>query len=318
MSTDFNFTVEDLTDETPASVLREQTKHLPNPGKGMVTSRAEMGRTNNDPYASAELQTLPLGQALMGIPIFDKPENAAQKSELIMSDLLGSTLLGHSDGELQKTDPDKGLGMFDVFVPDDITTAAKNSGIVREIQAGASDGTTGGGAGAEGINVGLASANGKALTGNTGNVRFRGAGGPTAKADIDNGKLAPNLIYILSILSQQVGMWITYTSTGQHATNSAHYSYRAVDLGALFIGSATWDAGQTNVHVLRKAMDVLNSITGPMRPSLVITNIPSSYPNFQQRSDHDDHMHIQVASFIEPPPQANTIPSTKQTVKGVF
>lgn len=312
----FSFTVEDLADDTASSVVREQTKDLTNPAVPLMTSRAAYGRQSGDLESSTEVSTLSLGQALMGIPLYDDPENAVAKHEALNSDLLGATIRGDNTN---KDDPDYGLGVFDLVTPSDLLLQGSVNRLQQEQlhpegTGGGAGGDVGGATGGP-IDLAQASADGKRFTSNTAMVHFQGTGGGSlAKQDIETGKIAPNLIYALSILTQQVGIEISCAASDLsgnrnqgHSAGSPHYAYRAVDIAAMFDPKTgqTWTYGDN--ALIRKAMSILNSITGPMRPSQVITNVPSSYPGFDVRSDHADHMHVGVSSFIQPPPAADQV-----------
>jgi hypothetical protein len=248
----------------------------------------------------------------------------------LMSQLLGASI----SGDPSKKDDAGGLGAFDLIVPSDI----KNQAAMRTLQQQAatsdnpqpdaggsmgSDSGTGQAPGSGGSDPG-ASADGQRLISNTARVQFQNtAGGLLAKQDIADGKIAPNVVFVLSVLAGQMAFTISCAASDLaghrnqgHASGSLHYQYRAVDIVDLIdpkTNTSVHIANNPTSPLVRQALDIINTITGPRRPDQVISYVKVPYTGFFQANDHWNHIHLGTHTWGEaaPPPQVTVTPGTR-------
>jgi hypothetical protein len=309
----FEFSVDDLLSDDSAPFKREQTKDFPISGQPVRTSASVYQQRTHDLDSPAQLSTLDAGQIMMGVPLYANEADIVGNQEYMMSNLLGAA----SQGE----DPKKPSGLydFDYLTPSDIKMDVANNAIISAQAAAngstgpnAADGTAGQ-PGTGGVDPG-ASADGQKLIANP-NVKFQGtAGASLAKDDISAGRISPNVIFALSILASQMGFTISCAASDLsghrnqgHAANSLHYQFRAVDIVDLVdlkTNKRVHIADDRYNPLIRQALDILNTITGPRRPDQVISLINTGYPGFFSAADHWNHIHLGDHTWGDPaPPQ---------------
>lgn len=289
---DFSFSTDDLTSDDPAVFTAQINKSLLT-GTNIKSSRSVLAQQTGDLDSTAQMSTLTVGQIMMGSALFDDPADVIAKQQDLMSTLVGAA---------NNSESTNSLGVFNALVPTDLQSQAATAA-AGDTSGSAGPATTPAGAapGTGGTDP-QASTDGQALVANP-NVHFQStAGGALAKSDIAAGRINPTIIFVLAVLAAQLDFTISCAASDLaghrnqgHAAGSLHYQYDAVDvvdLKDLATGYSIHIQNKPTDPLIRKALDIINTITGPRRPDQIISYINTGYPGFTAQADHASHIHI--------------------------
>lgn len=316
--TDFDFSLADLENEDGSVFVKQINSQLPFQKK-MMTSRAASAASSKNIAGYTSLSTLTASQILQGIPLYASPAQVQANQESLFSDLLGAITSNKSNGF------GVGLGVFDQILPDDLKMQAA---LVASTTADtAADAAGGAGEGALSGSYPGATTDAQAILSNP-LVTF---GSARIRQDIVENLICPNILFMISVITQKFAIKITSLKTG-HTQNVAgtnkrsnHSFGRGCDIGALA------DAADPNkwhrvierpIHqFVVEAYQILASLTGNRTPEEVGGPINPAewdrkYPHTQwfTNSDHQNHIHVGYTDPGQPlaptTPAASTAPSS--------
>lgn len=279
--------IDDLWDEDSglAAAEREQHKYQ---GTSTKTSASTQGR-------STTMSTLTTAEMLMQIPVYGSGTDVAATAEKVIESYTVGSIAGEAND-------DGSLGPIDELVPPDTKDLAKR---LRDERLGVDTSATDpiSGVTSEGADT---TTSGKTLLLNP-NCQFQSSGGgSSARKQIEEGKLSPNMIFILSKITQKLKIFISSGNTGQHASGSLHYSNKAIDIGSVVdpvTGAEDGFSSGKRSAVALSLYDVLNAITGPRRPTKVGGPFNPGWSDGRTiwftNAEHGNHVHIEHGTWGE-------------------
>lgn len=324
---DFDFDLDDLMDfDSSINRIVEQqnrgTSQVTGEHGGLQTSHSQTGSRDGG-YSVVSLSDL-----LQGIPAYDDASNVVTKNEYLQNALLSASLVS------EENDTRGSLGSaFDLMIPGD----AMASG-VDYVESGGGDFSNGGGGGGGGAGAG---GGGGATYDNSGSVTAAtgaqlmdqhgpsGSGRIVLSAQLEQqfrqGLISNNCLYYVQVLIQHFRVRVASAFRADGSTTggsgyitrhrwpqpsgpsspSSGHAANAIDIGDIGdLNGGPWDPLSGRTGMSEKGFDVLNSITGPRRPS-VIGPYATGFQGFSTDHHHtgsNGHYHISNDAWGDPLP----------------